>query len=122
MLKYIGRNVRYPEAAKAHRVEGTVFISLVVAEDGSVRAVKLQNGVEERVAAKSTQPSVVVVGYLAQEKSQAPDSPPAATGSVRSAMREMDEEALRVVREMSRWQFGQGQAGPLTIAIIFGLA
>lgn len=45
MLEDIYSNLRYPDEARASRVEGTVVVSFVVEEDGLVTNVKLQRDV-----------------------------------------------------------------------------
>ncbi len=41
LLQFIGKNVRYPEMARDNRVEGTVVMSFVVNEDGSISDIKI---------------------------------------------------------------------------------
>ena len=38
--KFLGDNVKYPEVAKANKVEGYVFVSFVVEKDGSLTSIK----------------------------------------------------------------------------------
>ena len=46
LRKYIGANVRYPEAAKDNDIQGTVFVRFVVDTDGSVTNVEILRGVD----------------------------------------------------------------------------
>ena len=39
LSKYLNDNIKYPEAAKAQELEGTVFVDFIVSADGSVRNV-----------------------------------------------------------------------------------
>jgi len=39
LVKYLNEHIQYPEEAKKKGVEGTVFVDFVIAEDGSVREV-----------------------------------------------------------------------------------
>ncbi|MFK8101822.1 MAG: energy transducer TonB [Saprospiraceae bacterium] len=41
LLQFIGKNVRYPEMARDNQVEGTVVMSFVVNEDGSISDIKI---------------------------------------------------------------------------------
>ncbi|WP_324673217.1 TonB family protein [Hymenobacter sp. GOD-10R] len=45
LAKDIAQRVRYPAAARAMQVEGPVFVSFIVAEDGSIQAVELKKGI-----------------------------------------------------------------------------
>lgn len=45
MMKYIGRNLVYPEAAQKKGIQGRVVIRFVVAEDGSIEDVSVVRGV-----------------------------------------------------------------------------
>jgi len=61
LLDYIGKNIRYPEAAKEKEIQGRVFIGMVVEKDGSVGEVKVLRGIgggcdEEAVRVISSMP------------------------------------------------------------------
>jgi TonB family protein len=43
--KFIGSNIKYPQAAKEKGVQGKVFVSFVIETDGSVSEVKTQQGI-----------------------------------------------------------------------------
>ena len=45
LYAYLSENVAYPQAAKDQRIAGKVFISFVIAADGSVHDVKLEKGI-----------------------------------------------------------------------------
>lgn len=45
MYSYLGENIKYPAKAKENKVEGTVYVSFVVLEDGSVSNVSILRGV-----------------------------------------------------------------------------
>lgn len=45
LMRYIGSNISYPEAAKISGREGTVFVSFVVNESGFVEGVKVMRGI-----------------------------------------------------------------------------
>lgn len=45
-MEYISKNLKYPEAAAEKSIQGKVFISFVVEEDGSVTNVKVVKGVD----------------------------------------------------------------------------
>jgi protein TonB len=45
MMKYIGKNLRYPAAARRMGVEGKVFVSFVVDTDGKIAEVQVVRGI-----------------------------------------------------------------------------
>ncbi|MBR1550566.1 MAG: TonB family protein [Bacteroidales bacterium] len=45
LYKYLAENIRYPEQAKANKVEGRVFVTFVVEKDGSVTDAKVLRGI-----------------------------------------------------------------------------
>ena len=45
LMKFMTSNLRYPEIAKEEEIQGTVFVTFVVQEDGSLREVKVLRGV-----------------------------------------------------------------------------
>lgn len=45
LRSYIANNIKYPAEAKKNNIEGKVFVSFVVAKDGSVRSALIERGV-----------------------------------------------------------------------------
>jgi protein TonB len=45
LLKFLQGEIRYPEKARANNIEGTVYVSFVIDEDGKVTDVKLLQGI-----------------------------------------------------------------------------
>lgn len=45
MYQYIGRNLRYPEAARRANVQGKVFVKFIVRKDGSVSDLQILKGI-----------------------------------------------------------------------------
>ena len=41
LYAFIGRNIKYPEAAKKNKIEGRVFVTFVIEKDGQVSNAKL---------------------------------------------------------------------------------
>ncbi len=93
---YIMENLRYPAVAAKAGLSGKVYISFVVAEDGSVTDVKLVRALK------------------------------APGDELREAADALNEEALRVVKESPRWtpgkQKGQAVRVAFTFPITFALA
>ncbi|MCK9302928.1 MAG: M56 family metallopeptidase [Bacteroidales bacterium] len=44
LTKFLGDNIKYPEAAKVNKISGTVFVAFVVEKDGSVSNVTILRG------------------------------------------------------------------------------
>lgn len=53
MYKYLSDNIKYPESAAKHKIEGSVMVQFVVAKDGSVRDVKVLRGVNAELDAEA---------------------------------------------------------------------
>ncbi len=47
LYKYLGENVKYPQAAKDKGIQGKVFVSFVVEIDGSISEIKVLRGIGE---------------------------------------------------------------------------
>ena len=73
MYKWLGNNIRYPEAAQQNDIQGKVHVKFVVEKDGSIGAVTLVKGVDK----------------------------------------DLDREALRVIKKMPKWQPGKNNGGPV---------
>lgn len=85
LIKFISRNVNYPDSSKAYGIQGTVYISFFINEEGIVDDIKVDTGVNK----------------------------------------EIDEEAVRVVKLMPVWKPARRNGIPLkvkyTIPIKFNL-
>ncbi|MFW6019813.1 MAG: energy transducer TonB [Bacteroidales bacterium] len=46
-VNFIKDNLEYPESARKNNVEGTIYITFVVEQDGSISEVELLRGIEE---------------------------------------------------------------------------
>ena len=49
VIKFISKNVKYPEIAKVNGIEGRVIIEFVVEKDGKVGEVKILRGVDKYI-------------------------------------------------------------------------
>lgn len=67
LMKWLGANIRYPEAAQQNNIQGRVIVRFVVEKDGSIGAVNVVKGVDK----------------------------------------DLDKEAMRVVKKMPKWQAGK---------------
>jgi protein TonB len=45
-IKFIKENIKYPEEARKHGIQGKVFVTLVIESDGSISNVKVLRGIE----------------------------------------------------------------------------
>lgn len=62
LMKYLGKNIRYPDAAQSRGVEGTVYVSFVVSTEGKITDVNVLKGIgsgcdEEAVRVISKMPA-----------------------------------------------------------------
>ncbi len=53
LYKYMVDNVKYPEMAKADKIEGRVFVAFVIEKDGSVTNAKVVRGVSDEIDAEA---------------------------------------------------------------------
>lgn len=67
LMKWLSKNIRYPEAAQQNDIQGKVIVKFVVEKDGSIGAATILKGVDK----------------------------------------DLDREALRVVKKMPKWQPGK---------------
>lgn len=67
LKKWLGQNIRYPEAAQQNDIQGRVIVKFVVEKDGSIGQVTVVKGVDK----------------------------------------DLDREAIRVVKKMPKWQPGK---------------
>lgn len=61
-IKYLGENIKYPEAARKKGIQGTVYVTFVVEKDGSITGIRVMRGIgrgcdEEAVRVISTMPN-----------------------------------------------------------------
>lgn len=47
LMKYLGKNVKYPQMAKENGIQGTVFVNFVVGKNGKIRDIKVIRGVNK---------------------------------------------------------------------------
>ncbi len=47
MMEYLGKNVKFPPAAKANGISGKVYVNFTVGKDGKIRNIKILRGVHD---------------------------------------------------------------------------
>ena len=86
LMKWLGNNIRYPEAAQQNDIQGRVIVKFVVEKDGSIGQAQVVRGVDK----------------------------------------DLDREALRVVKKMPSWQPGKNNGVAVrsyfTLPVTFKLA
>lgn len=86
LMKWLGNNIRYPEAAQLNDIQGRVIVKFVVEKDGSIGAADIVKGVDK----------------------------------------DLDREAIRVVKKMPKWQPGKNNGVAVrsyfTLPVVFKLA
>jgi protein TonB len=60
LMKYIAKNIRYPESARRMGVEGTVYISFVINKEGKVSDIQVMKGISKDCDEEATR----VIGTL----------------------------------------------------------
>ena len=118
MMKFISENVKYPKEAVEKGLTGRVIVRFVVEKDGSLTNLEIMKSVEQggqggqQQAQQPQAGEVTVVGYAKSETTVSPSEL-------------LDEEALRVVRLMPKWQpameKGKVVRTHFTIPLIFRL-
>ena len=53
MMRYIQENIKYPQSAKANKIEGRVFVSFVVEKDGSITNAAVMRGIDKECDAEA---------------------------------------------------------------------
>lgn len=81
LMKYLSDNTKYPELAKANKIEGRVYVRFVVEKDGSVTNAEVLRGIDKKGDTEATE-------------------------VLRGINKECDAEVLRVVSSMPKWQAG----------------
>ena len=53
IMRYIQENIKYPQSAKANKIEGRVFVSFVVEKDGSITNAVVLRGIDKECDAEA---------------------------------------------------------------------
>ena len=53
MMKYIQENIKYPQSAKANKIEGRVYVTFVVEKDGSITNAAVLRGIDKECDAEA---------------------------------------------------------------------
>ncbi len=53
IMRYIQENIKYPQSAKANKIEGRVFVSFVVEKDGSITNAAVMRGIDKECDAEA---------------------------------------------------------------------
>ncbi|MBW3131152.1 MULTISPECIES: TonB family protein [Hymenobacter] len=99
LLQHIGKSIHYPAEARAQHIEGKVFVRFTVTKDGSIDDVQLMKGIQQKLTIKPAKGEAPLVTTVT--------TPP---------MLAMNEEALRVVRELPRWTPGTHNGQPVDVS------
>lgn len=63
LKQYLAKETKYPEAAFAEHVEGTVFVNFVIEKDGSIGAAKVVRGVTPLLDAEALRVVQSITGF-----------------------------------------------------------
>lgn len=100
LFAYLGKNTKYPGQAKELKLQGRVFITFVIDKKGEVMDAEIYKGVSVPTS---------VNGKLLKKKVKTKYS---------EAAKQINEEALRVVREMPTWSPGMQDDKPVKVRYI----
>ena len=53
LMKYLSENTKYPESAKANKIEGRVFVRFVIEKDGSITNAEVMRGIDKECDAEA---------------------------------------------------------------------
>lgn len=99
LMRDLGQLVKYPESAQAAKLEGKVFVSFVVAADGTMQDVKVRKGISHPLTAPGK------------------DGKPVTTTISTPADQALDAAALRAVQQLpGRWTPGRQDGKPVAVA------
>ena len=89
-INFITKNIHYPELAKESGIKGLVYVTFIINKKGDVINVALMKGPDNK---PMQQLSPLPADTLNKEQ----------VANYRESVRQMDEEALRVIRKMPKW-------------------
>lgn len=106
MLKFLGRNIRYPSLAKECGCQGTVYMSFIVDEEGSLVDAKIIRKLPTCVGTINTDKDGNVVNAGSKDSYEVPCS---------KGTELMEKEAIRVVNSMPKWTPGMQNGKPVRV-------
>ena len=112
-LEGLQQEIRYPEAAKAEGIEGTVYVHFVIDEEGRAREERVLSSSEvfEEPPGGFSPETRAEIEAAARAKQQAGDVPPPVSSNP-----EFVAEALRVVRQ-ARYEPGTKHGEPVKVTL-----
>jgi TonB-dependent SusC/RagA subfamily outer membrane receptor len=109
MMSYVSRSVAYPHDAANMAIEGRVVVSFIVEKDGSLSDVKV---VSENINSRKLKEDLKSAG---NEKKLSEDEVNRAIEAVNKGEQQLRDEAMRVVREMPKWEPGKQKGKPVRV-------
>ena len=101
LMGFIAKNIKYPEVATKHGVQGRVIVQFIVEKDGSLSNAKVLENPKKSGA------NMVVVNAMMPEKERQD-----AEGH-NAGVQAMRDEALRMVNAMPKWTPGKQKGKPV---------
>ena len=107
LYKFLSMNVKYPAVAQENAVQGRIIVSFVIEKDGSITDIKpipekkLENALNE----------VVVVS----QKTDATPEQKEYAEKYAEGLKQLKEEAVRVVSQMPKWKPGRQNDEPVRV-------
>jgi Gram-negative bacterial TonB protein C-terminal len=106
IVKYLKDTIRYPDIARKHNIQGTVYLGFTVQKDGQITDIVIKRGVSypDIIVRDTTMKNVCYVQFIKNP----------AIGS-------LEAEAKKVVANMPKWINKSNQAIKYTLPIKFKL-
>lgn len=107
MFKFISLNVKYPAVAQENAVQGRIIVSYVIEKDGSITDIK---AIPEKKMENALNEVVVVANKTDATPEQKEYAEKYAEG-----LKQLKEEAVRVVSQMPKWKPGRQNDEPVRV-------
>ncbi len=107
LYKFLMMNVKYPVVARENAVQGRIIVAFVIEKDGTITDIK---AMPEKKMEKALQEFVVTAN-----KSDATPEQKAYAETYAEGMKQLKEEAVRVVSKMPKWKPGRHNDEPVRV-------
>ena len=92
LFKYISHNIKYPKIAHQQGVQGQIIVSFIVSKDGKIKDIEIVRSIDENQFFKYKDAEGKEIEVSEDDKIE-----------IKKAIKEIDEEAERIVKNMPDW-------------------
>ena len=114
LFKFISLNVKYPEIALENDVQGRIIVSFVIEKDGSITEIK---PIPEKKLENALNEVVVTAG-----KPEATPEDKVRAEKYAEGVKQLKEEAVRVVSKMPKWKPGRHNDSPVRVRFMLPIS